>query len=184
MLCTPEGAIRVYGVGSDPPPQGVLPTAAIPRRPRAPAYPGTVIPMPVAALLASLVWIWPVSGPVVAPFHAPEHAFGPGHRGIDIESVVDSPVRAAHAGTVRFAGLVAGVPTVTIRNGPVTTSYQPVHAAVPSGAVVQAGDVIGRLGARHGACTCLHLGVRADGRYRDPLHFLHPRLVLKSPRMP
>jgi len=138
--------------------------------------------MTFAMLLSSLVWLWPVVGPVVTPFQAPEHTFGPGHRGIDIAGEEGDPVRAAHAGRIRFAGLVAGVPTITIRSGRVATSYQPVHASLAVDADVRAGDVIGRLGAHHDACTCLHLGVRVSGRYRDPLDFLRPRVVVKSPR--
>ncbi len=145
---------------------------------------GTVLRMTFTMLLTSFVWLWPVVGPVVTPFQAPEHTFGPGHRGIDIAGEEGDPVRAAHAGRISFAGLVAGVPTITIRNGPVATSYQPVHASLAVDAEVRAGDVVGRLGAHHGACTCLHLGVRVDGRYRDPLDFLRPRVVVKSPRAP
>ncbi|MBM3668653.1 MAG: M23 family metallopeptidase [Actinobacteria bacterium] len=162
----------------------------MPRTPPAHAEPqpagvrGTVEPVTLTALLTSLVWLWPVVGPVVTPFQEPAHAFGPGHRGVDIEAEEGSSIRAAHDGAIAFAGLVAGVPTVTIRIGPIATSYQPVHSSRAVGAVVRAGDVIGRLGARHGTCTCLHLGVRVEGRYRDPLQFLQPRLVIKSPRAP
>ncbi|MFM8515382.1 MAG: peptidoglycan DD-metalloendopeptidase family protein [Actinomycetota bacterium] len=137
-----------------------------------------------AALLSAMVWLWPVAGPVVTDFQPPVHEFGAGHRGIDIEAEAGSLIRAAHGGSIRFAGVVAGVPTITIRNGPVSSSYQPVHASLAVDTEVQAGDGIGRLGAHHGTCTCLHLGVRVDGRYRNPLDFLRPRVVVKSPRAP
>jgi murein DD-endopeptidase MepM/ murein hydrolase activator NlpD len=138
----------------------------------------------VAALLAALAWVWPVAGPVVTPFQAPSHAYGEGHRGVDIQAGPGSAVRAAHAGTVSFAGAVAGVATVSIRRGSVTSSYQPVHAIVSPGSHVAPGEVIGHLGRRHGHCSCLHLGIRMDGVYVDPLAFLRARTILKSPRSP
>jgi murein DD-endopeptidase MepM/ murein hydrolase activator NlpD len=140
--------------------------------------------MSLALLVSATVWVWPVSGPVVAHFQAPAHTFAAGHRGIDVKADAGDPVRAAHGGTISFAGMVAGVPTITIRNGPVASSYQPVYPSLTPNTIVEAGDVIGRLGAHHAACTCLHLGVRVDGFYHDPLGFLRPRVVVKSPRAP
>src|SRR5699024_5003926 len=71
----------------------------------------------LAALLLALVpegparadgarWRWPLSPPrtVVAEFRAPEHRYGPGHRGIDIAVPAEgAEVHAVEAGTVRFS---------------------------------------------------------------------------------
>ena len=134
------------------------------------------------ALLAGAVWFWPVTGPVATPFQAPTHAFGPGHRGIDIVAATGAEVHAAHGGTVTFAGPVGGVGTISVRLGRVLTTYQPVHPGVTVGTRVDAGTPIGTL--ISDSCRCLHFGVRIDGEYRDPLRFLRPTAVLKSSRMP
>ena len=56
----------------------------------------------------------PVDGPISRHFEPPQGPYGPGHRGIDLAVPEGTPVRAAAAGTVSFAGVVAGVLAVTI----------------------------------------------------------------------
>lgn len=140
--------------------------------------------MMAALLLSGAVWVWPVPGALVTPFQPPAHDFGAGHRGIDIGAEPGTPVRAAHGGTVSFAGTVAGIGTVTVRNGRMLTTYQPVLPGVDVAASVTAGDVLGSVARPHTGCACLHLGVRVDGAYRDPLLFFRSTTVLKSPRAP
>lgn len=136
----------------------------------------------VAAIVATSTWLWPVTGPVESAFEAPTHAYAAGHRGLDIAVRPGTPTRAAHAGVVTHAGLVAGVPTLTVRQGSTLTTYQPLVAAVTTGTRVGIGDLLGHVGRWPGHCTCLHLGVRVDGEYRDPLDFLRVPIVIKSPR--
>ncbi len=119
---------------------------------------------PAAAGDAS--WSWPVEGvgggppTVVGQFDAPDSTFGPGHRGIDVATLVGAPVRAVAAGVVTFAGPVAGVDVVTVDHGAERSTYQPVSAAVSTGAWVEAGEVIGAVvvGPFHCGSACLHLG--------------------------
>src|SRR5699024_12633574 len=62
-------------------------------------------------------WRWPLPPPrtVVAEFRAPEHRYGPGHRGIDIAAPAEgAEVHAVEAGTVRFSGSVAGRGVVSV----------------------------------------------------------------------
>ena len=75
---------------------------------------------------------WPLAGSpeVVRGFDAPEHDYGPGHRGVDLAARPGEPVRAAVAGTVAFAGSVAGRGVVSIDHGAFRTTYEPVVARV------------------------------------------------------
>src|SRR5690625_7646389 len=61
-------------------------------------------------------WQWPTPPPheVVHAFDAPDHPYGPGHRGIDIAATAGEQVRAVEGGTVRFAGVVAGRGVVSV----------------------------------------------------------------------
>lgn len=185
---TPEGATQVYGSARRRPVRLIHSRC---RRPRPPIPPhptsgsGDTRAMGVLAIvLAGSGWLWPAVGPIVAPYEAPAHLYGAGHRGLDIGAAPGSPVRAAHAGIVAYVGRVGGVPTLTVRAKGIVTSYQPVDASVAVGDAVSAGAVIGTLAADSDHCSCLHFGVREAGEYRDPREFLARMVVLKSPRMP
>ncbi|MCM3922396.1 M23 family metallopeptidase, partial [Frankia sp. AiPs1] len=117
---------------------------------------------------------WPLSGPVAVSraFQRPVTPFGPGHRGVDLRGSPAGPVLAAAAGTVSFAGPVAGRGVVTVDHGAVRTTYEPLRPAVRAGAVVQAGDLLGWLTDGHPGCptrTCLHWGLLRGEEYLDPL---------------
>lgn len=129
-------------------------------------------------------WRWPVPPPhtVVAEFRAPEHRYGPGHRGIDIAVPAEgAPVRAVEAGTVRFSGDVAGRGVVSVLHADgLISTYEPVHGLVAAGSRVEAGEVLGTLepGSAASHCEgggCLHLGARSGGDYLDPLPLLGAR---------
>jgi murein DD-endopeptidase MepM/ murein hydrolase activator NlpD len=114
---------------------------------------------------------------VVRAFDGPELKWQRGHRGVDLAGKPGQTVYAAEAGTVVFAGSLAGRPLVSVAHaGGLRTSYEPVTAAVRPGALVEAGSVLGALLAGHERCpapACLHWGAmwgpasRAD--YVDPL---------------
>jgi hypothetical protein len=130
-------------------------------------------------------WGWPVDGAVITPFRNGTDPYaGAQHRGIDIAARAGTPVRAATAGTVRFAGLAgsSGL-TVSIRtaDGAFDTSYLHLGAAdVREGAHVRAGERVGAVGTsgrRSAPQPHLHFGVRTAGTrhaYRNPLDFLAP----------
>ncbi len=118
--------------------------------------------------------VWPlVPAPeVVAGFDPPATRWGAGHRGVDLAGSPDQPVRAALAGTVTFAGNLAGRGVVVVDHGATRTTYEPVEASVDVGDLVAAGDRLGRLQTGGSHCaprTCLHWGLLAGEAYLDPL---------------
>jgi murein DD-endopeptidase MepM/ murein hydrolase activator NlpD len=124
-------------------------------------------------------WRWPLSGPVVARFHVNANPYVAGqHRGIDIAAPVGTPVVAAAAGVVSFAGPVGGRLFVTIDHGgglESTCSFLS-SIAVHRGDTVAQGQVIAASGTGHVGDTIpnLHFGVRLNDAYVDPLDYLGP----------
>jgi murein DD-endopeptidase MepM/ murein hydrolase activator NlpD len=123
-------------------------------------------------------WPWPVTGPVIRGFDPPTSPFGAGHRGIDIAVPLGTPIRAPEAGTVSFAGRVGGELFVTIdHGGGLASTYSWLSAInVRKGDVVALGQSIGSTGTGHPGSTIphLHLGVKLDGEYLNPLEVLAP----------
>lgn len=117
---------------------------------------------------------------VVRAFADPEPRWHAGHRGVDLSAAPGVAVVAAGDGVVRFAGSVAGKPTVSIAHDDgIITTYEPVRAIVSRGTLVRRGTVIGFLETGHPGCdasACLHWGARRGaGRtasYLDPLGLL------------
>jgi hypothetical protein len=144
--------------------------------------------VPSSALAAR--WLRPVPGEVARPFaYARATPFVAGaHRGADLAAAAGSPVRAACAGVVMYAGPVpGGERAVSVRcDGPLAArlraTYLPLaRVAVAEGAAVRAGAPLGTLAGGHGG---LHLGVRREGDplgYIDPLPLLAPRTVPLRP---
>jgi len=94
-------------------------------------------------------------------------------------------VRAAGAGRVSYAGLLAGRGVVVVVHGDLRTTYEPVTASVRVGQQVAAGAVLGQLTAGHPGCpgTCLHWGLRRGEVYVDPVQLVHrgPSRLLPLP---
>jgi hypothetical protein len=160
-------------------------TTVVPDRPRVPG-----------------LWM-PVTGAVVRGFDARAGPYGPGHRGIDISAPVGATVRAPAAGRVEFAGPVAGTIWVSLLVAPgVRVTLGPLLDPVTAGRVPSRAP-LGRVGPGHrpgsseGAGSAegvgsgkgagssggagsefgarLHLSVRVDGVYVDPLAYLIDR---------
>jgi murein DD-endopeptidase MepM/ murein hydrolase activator NlpD len=121
---------------------------------------------------------WPVDGArVVRRFDPPPRPWLPGHRGTDLAAAPGSVVRAAGAGTIVFAGQVAGRGVVSVAHpGGLRTTYEPVDVqARRPGDAVAAGAALGTLAAGHPGCpsaACLHWGLRRGADYLDPLTLL------------
>ncbi|MGO1050061.1 murein hydrolase activator EnvC family protein [Crossiella sp. CA198] len=125
-------------------------------------------------------WVWPLPGrpAVLRRFTPPQHRYGPGHRGIDLSAPPGTPVLAASAGTVTFAGPVAGRGVITLHhpNG-LNTTYEPVIPQVHKGQQVPTAAPLGTLAPGHPGCptpACLHWGLRRHHTYLNPLHLLAP----------
>ena len=116
----------------------------------------------------------PVDAPVSDPFRAPDNPYGPGNRGIEYATGYGEPVRAAAAGVVVFAGLVAGELYVTVdHGGGLLTSYSYLsRLSVSDADTVSSGDVIGFTGER-----AFHFSARLHGEYIDPANFIGVRRV-------
>lgn len=169
-------------VDADPPPDQ-LPPAEVP----APGGSPPPEPLPGGATGAGR-YGWPLrpAPAIVTPFAQPDNPYGPGHRGVDLAGAPGGPVTAARAGTVAFAGPVAGRGVVSVQHDDgLRTTYEPVAPTVAAGAVVHAGDVIGTLEPGHPGCpvpACLHWGARRDRtEYVDPLALLGPARVRLLP---
>jgi len=131
----------------------------------------------------------PVAAPVVDPFRAPPCEWCPGNRGLQYGAPPGAVVRAAAAGVVSFAGVVAGTRYVVVDHavGGLRATYGDLAASdLAVGDVVAAGAVVGRVG--DGG---LHFGLRRGETYVDPAPLLgrlveRPRLVPTdgTPRAP
>ncbi|RLK22981.1 peptidase M23-like protein [Micromonospora sp. M71_S20] len=121
---------------------------------------------------------WPLDGVPrpVRRFDPPPRPWLPGHRGVDLAAAPGATVRAAGAGTVLFAGLVAGRPVVTVGHADgLRTTHEPVSPAVRPGDHLTAGAPLGALLTGHPGCpapACLHWGLRRGADYLDPLALL------------
>lgn len=126
-------------------------------------------------------WTWPLVGEVVHGFARPANEWAAGHRGIDIQALPGSEVRAPVAGLVTFVGPVAGRGVLVLRTlEDEDLTLEPVEPAVLLGDVVNAGDIVGFLRSGHRGGTSLHLGIRVNGEYVDPAPYLplQPRIVV------
>jgi murein DD-endopeptidase MepM/ murein hydrolase activator NlpD len=120
---------------------------------------------------------------VVRGFAPPASRYGAGHLGVDLSAASGDAVLAAGAGTVRFAGMVAGRGVVVLQHPDgVSTEYEPLGPVVRSGDTVSLGQPIGRLSGTHPGCPsprCLHWGARRGGSYLDPMLLLRPLGVVR-----
>lgn len=121
--------------------------------------------------------VWPLrpEPEVVADFDAPDSPYGAGHRGVDLLGRAGQQVHAALAGTVSFAGSLAGRGVVVVNHGATRTTYEPVDAMVAVGDGVARGGVLGRLQVPGSHCfprACLHWGWLEGETYLDPLRLV------------
>jgi murein DD-endopeptidase MepM/ murein hydrolase activator NlpD len=117
---------------------------------------------------------WPLQPrpEVVAGFAPPAQQWLSGHRGVDLRGRPGQQVLAALTGRVAFAGPLAGRGVVVVEHGQTRTTYQPVQASVRRGAMVTAGQPLGRLQTFGSHCwpgSCLHWGLLRGETYLNPL---------------
>ncbi|MFE1327632.1 murein hydrolase activator EnvC family protein [Streptomyces sp. NPDC058741] len=172
-----------------PVPDGSVPDGPVPDGPvpDGPVPDGPVPDGPVPAVGRG----WPVGSrpAVLRGWEPPATVYGPGHRGVDLAAAPGIPVRAVAAGTVSFAGRVAGRGVVSVELSgtgapPLRTTYEPVTPSVEEGTEVAPGEVIGTVEAKGSHCTattCVHWGLRRAGGYLNPLSLLPPWLLRAGP---
>ncbi|KFG73444.1 murein hydrolase activator EnvC family protein [Streptomyces mutabilis] len=132
---------------------------------------------------------WPVGNrpAVLRGWEPPANPYGPGHRGVDLAAQAGATVRAVAAGTVSFAGRVAGRGVVSVElaatgDPPLRTTYEPVAVSVKKGDEVAAGEVLGTVEPTGSHCTgCLHWGLLRGDVYVNPLSVLPPWLLSGGP---
>jgi murein DD-endopeptidase MepM/ murein hydrolase activator NlpD len=117
--------------------------------------------------------IWPVSAPVTSPFG---WRWGRLHQGIDLGAAYGTPIAAAAAGTVIWAGWLGGYGNLTVidHGGGLATAYGHQSRIVVSvGQSVAQGEIIGYVGSTgHSTGPHLHFEVRVNGEAVDPLGYL------------
>ncbi len=131
--------------------------------------------------IRGVAWSWPTGGsvPVVRPFDPPDQAWAAGHRGVDLDVTVGSPVLAPADGTVVAAGTIVDRGVVSIQIRDVRATFEPVKALVAVGQHVRRGQVIATVEEGH-APGALHWGAKiGPRRYVNPLRMLVERVVLK-----
>ncbi|MDE0546914.1 M23 family metallopeptidase [Microbacterium sp. C7(2022)] len=129
-------------------------------------------------------WRWPLESFTVAvAFEAPAHAYGPGHRGVDIiPHDPDAELIAPAGGTIAFRGVVVDRAVLTIdHGGGLVTTLEPIISTLEPGSTVRQGDPVGHVdGGGHSPAGAVHVGVRLHGTYINPATLVGsvPRAVL------
>ena len=121
---------------------------------------------------------WPATGTVVSRFgRSASGRFGTAivRNGIDVAVAEGTGAQAVHEGTVAFAAPFAGFGVLVIvdHGASAFTLYGHLsEATVAEGAVVKAGEVVGKVGLAPAGDAALYFEVRIDGRPVDPLQWL------------
>lgn len=116
---------------------------------------------------------WPIRGSVTSGFGT---RWGRLHAGIDIGAHTGTPIHAAKAGSVIFAGSMSGYGNVVIidHGGGLSTLYaHQSRLGTNDGARVDQGQVIGYVGSTgHSTGPHLHFETRVSGSPQNPIRYL------------
>ena len=134
-------------------------------------------PAPPGPATASSGYLqWPVRGPITSPFGWRIHPISgvrSFHEGIDIGVASGTPIGAAEAGRVIYAGWYGGYGNYILvdHGGGISTGYAHCSAIYVSvGQDVQRGQTIGAVGSTgYSTGPHLHFEVRINGKPVDPL---------------
>lgn len=160
---------------------GIPAAGAVPSSVEAPAHPVSIGLVAFASAEGS-DWHSPVPTPLIIgrKFDPPDVRWHSGHRGVDVCPGVGTVIRAPRAGSVVYAGPLAGVNVVSIRHEDgLRTTFQPVDPWVFVGQWISAGAAVGVLEPGHQQ-DCLHWGVKLNrDTYLNPVVLLAGRPILK-----
>jgi septal ring factor EnvC (AmiA/AmiB activator) len=137
--------------------------------------PAPPVSVPFTALRGELEW--PAAGPLRHRF-GQSGAAGSSPNGIEITTVVGTPVRVVHEGTVAFADTFAGYGKLVIveHGGQAFSLYgHLLDISVARGARVSQGDPVGTAGFALLGVAGLYFELRVDGQPVDPLQWLRKR---------
>ena len=144
-----------------------------PRTPATRSAPADAPDAPVSAPATSISLIWPANGTVVRTFD------GKNSKGIDITNTAGTPIVAAAAGSVVYAGNgLRGYGNLLIikHNSEYLTAYAHNRALfVKEGQAVTQGQKIAEMGDTDSDRVVLHFELRYQGRSIDPSRALPPR---------
>jgi murein DD-endopeptidase MepM/ murein hydrolase activator NlpD len=137
-----------------------------------------VVTIASAEAVAAPCWQLPVDAPVSDPFRPPPCPWCAGNRGLEYDVSPPTVVRSVAAGTVTFAGSVAGTVYVVVElpNGWRLTYGRLAGTRLQAGDGVLAGTRIGATGRQ------FFFGLRIGDTYHDPARYLGrwvgtPRLI-------
>ncbi|MYM82992.1 peptidoglycan DD-metalloendopeptidase family protein, partial [Duganella sp. FT50W] len=134
-------------------------------------------PAPAAPALAaddaSLTWMWPADGKVIATFDEGKN------KGVDIAGKAGQPVVAAGAGKVMYAGSgIRGYGNLVIvkhSNNLLSAYAHNRTILVKEGQSVNKGQMIAEMGDSDTDSVKLHFEIRQQGKPVDPSRFLPNR---------
>ena len=138
-----------------------------------------------SAALNTQYWLPPLGDTlqVSGPYRPPPTPYASGHRGIDLPARPGANVYAPVGGVVSFVGKVADRHVLSVRvDDSTVVSFEPIEQAgegLTEGAQVLPKQQIGVV-ADGGHCLdeCLHIGVRVDDEYVNPLRYFLAKPVL------
>lgn len=117
-------------------------------------------------------WVWPVRGPLLASFSNAEH----GNKGLDIGGKAGTPIKAAAAGEVVYAGnALRGYGNLVIirHNDDFLSAYAHNRKLlVKERDTVVSGQTIAEMGNTDAASVRLHFEIRFRGKSVDPKRYL------------
>jgi murein DD-endopeptidase MepM/ murein hydrolase activator NlpD len=135
-----------------------------------------VAPEPIVVTVRTTSYRWPARRPILDGWRAPANPFGPGNRGLELATIPGDPIVSPQAGTVTFAGPVAGTRYLVIAHGDGfrTTLGGLAAIEVRVGRPVRRGQRVASAGGP------THFGIRYGDTYVDPTPLLAGDLRTRS----
>lgn len=165
---TPPAPPPVVAAPPPPPEPVAAPAASVPPAPA---------PAPAPARVASGQFGWPAPGTITTYFGDNPGYYGPGgHNALDIANNMWTPLVAADAGVVTYAGWRGGLGNavgIDHRNGFETWYGHAVQLVVTPGQWVEKGQVVAYMGSTGNSTgPHTHFIIVRNGAYVDPLAYL------------
>ena len=118
-------------------------------------------------------------------FDGPTKPWIAGHRGVDLQALEGTELRAPADGVIAFAGLVAGKSVVTISHGVLTSTFEPAYTDLPVGSIVKKGQNFAyvTVGSDHCDNLCVQWGLkRRNKTYANPRKMVQKQKIVLKPK--